>query len=141
MARALSANGNGGAALGRGFGWRSCLRGRAGVDLGLGGLIDRSGSGGAGDGAMADGLRDSLSSVTINGAGGCVLEAPMGGGGGDNNAYSNNPACSKKVIAAAVATRQRTRALRCREPCSTNPRTERGFIAIGKGVSAAARRN
>lgn len=111
------------------------------MDLGLGGLIDRNGSGGAGDGAMADGLRDSLSNVTISGAGGWVLEAPMGGGGGDIKAYSNNPACSKKVIATAVATRQRTRALRCREPCSTNPRTERGFIAIGKDGSASALRN
>lgn len=61
--------------------------------FGLGGVFERTGSGGDGDGALAEGVGEFFNNVTISGAG-IGEDAPSGGDGGTVSAYHSNAACN-----------------------------------------------
>lgn len=106
---ALGASGNGGVFGLTAFG---SVRLTAFCVFGLGGVVERTGSGGKGEGALADGVFCEFgNSVTINGAG-TGEDAPSGGCGGTDSTYHRKAACNSNDNRMPVATLKRARVLR-----------------------------
>ena len=78
---------------------------------GLGGVLERTGSGGVGEGALAEGVCLLCSSVIIIGAFASEV-TPSGSGVGADRTYHSNPPCNSNDNSIPVATLKRARVFR-----------------------------